>query len=288
MKLVTFDDFDIIHNHLKKTQAENCDYNICNIMSWGIIYKLQYSIYKDNIFFYNPFYSYLLTPSLEDITADELYQIYRSCTEKYPDIVIIPIPEKYISGIEGLHDYFTEHNDDSWNDYVYLADDLVNLSGKILAKKKNLISQFTRLYPDYTVKPISADDYQEITDFCNRWAKTHDLDNEYLQVEMQAIQIVLSKWDTFPTHGLKLYAQDTLCAFAIYSPQNDEMATVHFEKSDMNVKGAGQMINYLTAKEIAPLYKYINREQDMGIEGIHHAKKSYQPIKMVKFYRIIP
>jgi len=288
LKPISFEVFDTIHTHLKKAESENCDYNICNIMSWGMIYKLEYTIYKDNIFFLNPHYPYLLTPSLEGISAEELYQIYLSFAKKYPNIIITPIPEKYITSIPELDKYFTPLNDENWNDYVYLSEDLVYLSGKTLAKKKNLIAQFSRLYPDYKAMPITADDYKEITDFCDIWAKTHNLDDEYLSVEMPAIQIVLKHWDIFPARGLKLYANDSLCAFAIWSPQNFEMATVHFEKSDVTVKGAGQMINYLTAKEIIPLYKYINREQDMGLEGIRHAKRSYQPAKMVGFYRIIP
>jgi len=285
---ISFDDFDIIHNYLKKTESENCDYNICNIMSWGMKYELKYSIYKDNIFFLNPHYPYLLTPSLEGISAEELYKIYRSFAEKYPEVIITPIPEKYITSIKDLDKYFSVLNDDNWNDYVYLSENLVNLSGKTLAKKKNLIAQFCKLYPDFRAVPISADDYQEVVDFCSNWAKTHNLDDKYLRAELQAIQIVLQRWSLFPARGLKLYANDRLCAFAIWSPQNSEMATVHFEKSDVSIKGAGQMINYLTAKEIAPLFRYINREQDMGLEGIRHAKRSYMPVKMVGFYRIIP
>jgi len=286
MKLITLADLDIIHTHLVRAQCENCDYNVCNIMSWGLIYKLEYCIYKDNVFFFNPFYHYLLTPSLEGVTAEELFAIYNVFKQKYPDVMITPMPEKYAT-MPDITKYFSVVNDLDWNDYVYTAESLVSLSGKVLSKKKNLVSQFIRAYPDYYVQPITENDCSEITTFCNMWATSHDLKDEYLEVEMQAISIIMQHWALFPAQGVKLYANGTLCAFAVWSPQNSEMASVHFEKCDVAFKGAGQMINWVTAKNIvATGYEFINREQDMGLQGIRQAKRSYNPVKMIGFLRV--
>ena len=73
-------------------------------------------------------------------------------------------------------------------------------------------------------------------------------------------------------------------AFSIYSPLNGNMADVHFEKFDPEVKGIGQVINWETARALAGTTKYINREQDLGIEGLRQAKRSYTPEYILNAY----
>ena len=70
---------------------------------------------------------------------------------------------------------------------------------------------------------------------------------------------------------------------AIFSPQTANMVTIHFEKFDPNLKGCAQIINWETAKYLHKSYIYINREQDMGIEGLRQAKRSYEPEYLVTF-----
>jgi len=122
-------------------------------------------------------------------------------------------------------------------------------------------------------------------DFCYYWKNTHE-EMEHLDVELAAIQTLLEHWDLFPCDGLKLYANGKLCAFSIYSPQTADMALIHSEKCDPVIKGAGQVINQETAKILIKDFKYINREQDMGLAGIKQAKRSYQPVKMLPHYRL--
>ena len=286
LKPISINDFDLIYSYLKKDPAENCDYNVCNILSWGLIYNLHYSIYKDIIIFFNPAYNYLLIPCIDNITESELHEIFIVFKERYPDVQITPISNNHLKSLPDIKKYFNMINDTDWNDYVYLSENLVNLSGKKLAKKKNLISQFLRLYPDHKSIKISNDDCDELISFNSKWQVSHDVDDEYLKVEIEAIKIILKNWEIFPCNGLKLYADGKLCAYAVWSPQTSNMATVHFEKCDPNIKGSGQMINYLIAKDIELNYTFINREQDMGREGIRHAKRSYQPLRMVEFYKL--
>ena len=286
LKTISINDYELIYTYLKNNNSENCDYNICNIMSWGVIYKLEYSIYKNIIIFFNPEYNYLLFPELENISEEELWQIFNVFKEKYSNVQITPLSYNHIKGLPDIHKYFNVVNDTDWNDYVYLAENLVNLSGKKLAKKKNLISQFYRLYPDHKLVNITKDDYIEIMDFYSKWQVTHDIKDEFLSVEVEATKIILQNWDLFPCRGVKLYANKVLCAYAVWSPQTADMATVHFEKCDPKIKGSGQMINYAVAKDIAMEYTFVNREQDMGYEGIRHAKQSYQPLRMVEFYKL--
>ncbi|MCL2705865.1 MAG: phosphatidylglycerol lysyltransferase domain-containing protein, partial [Spirochaetaceae bacterium] len=249
-------------------------------------FKLEYTIYFDRLILFNPSYSYLLFPIGDKLSAEELFQLNNYFKRIHNKIEIFAVAEDYIISDPNLNEYFIIKNDENWSNYIYTTDSLVKLSGKKLAKKKNLISQFMRLYTDFTVKPIKANDYVEIMEFCYYWKKTHGVVTEYLDIEFEAIKTILTHWEIFPCNGLKLYANDKICAFSIYSPQTDEMATVHFEKYAPDIKGAGQVINHETAKILIKDFKYINREEDMGSAGIRQAKRSYQPLKMLPYYRL--
>jgi hypothetical protein len=83
---------------------------------------------------------------------------------------------------------------------------------------------------------------------------------------------------------LKIAQGGELIAFSIFSALSSNMADVHFEKFDPEIKGIGQVINWETAKKLSAQYKYINREQDLGIKGLRQAKKSYSPEYIVNAY----
>jgi len=286
LKPVSFNDFDLIYGFLKKYPTENCDYNICNLFSWDLFLKLEYMFYQDRLILFNPFYKYFLSPVGEQFSAEELFQLYNMFKNKYDDLEILGVSEDYVNNNQDLKEYFSIRNDENLNDYIYTTENLVNLPGKKLAKKKNLISQFKRLYPDFSLKPIDANDYKEIMEFCDYWKNNHDEENEKLNIEFEAIKTILTRWDLFPCEGLKLFLNGKLCAFSIYSRQTEDMAAVHFEKFDPKIKGAGQAINQETAKLLIKDFKFVNREQDMGMPGIRQAKRSYQPVRMLAYYRM--
>jgi len=294
LKPASFNDFNIINNFLRQYRIENCDYNICNLFSWDLFLKLEYTFYNNRLILFNPFYKYFLFPIGEYFSTEDLFHLYNSFKIKYKEIEILGVFENYINSNPNLNDYFLIKNDENLNDYIYKTENLVKLPGKKLAKKKNLISQFMRLYPDFIIKPIEANDYYEILGFCNYWKKTHKAESENINIEFEAIKTILSHWDLFQCKGLKLYSNsklstenfNALCAFSIYSRQTDDMATVHFEKFNSQIKGAGQVINQETAKLLINDFKFINREQDMGSTGIRQAKRSYQPERMLAYYRL--
>ena len=283
---ISLNDIEIIHNFLRKYPSENCDFNICTLFSWGLYFKLEYAILDNRLILFNPFYGYLLAPIGEKLTAEELYNINNCCQKIHKNVEIMVVSEEFVNNTPNLGEYFSIYNDLDWHDYIYSVESLVNLSGKKLAKKKNLISQFVRLYTNWNIKKIENKDYDELMEFCAYWLTVHVEQDEYLDIELAALELSLKYWELLPNEGIKIYIDDKLCGFAIWSPQTQDMATVHYEKFDPQIKGLGQVINYETAKILQNRFKFINREQDMGSAGIRQAKRSYQPIKMLPYYRL--
>ncbi|NMD12881.1 MAG: DUF2156 domain-containing protein [Candidatus Cloacimonetes bacterium] len=273
----------LLREFLSRYPRQSCDYNICNLLSWGKIYNNQYTLWEGHLVLVNPQYSYLLYPVGPGLGADktrELFDLYR---EDAPEAKLLIIPENWQESCPGLDRHFEISDDRDWYDYVYATEKMVNLRGKKLTKKKNLISQFRRAYPNYHVLPISKEKHEVIERFTEKWRRERHVEGSYLDTEMKAIQNTLEMWDELPVEGIIVCLDQRIAAYSIFSPQTQDMVTVHFEKFDPDKKGSAQLIYWETARYLQSRYKWINREQDIGLEGLRQAKTSYAPDFMVKF-----
>lgn len=166
-------------------------------------------------------------------------------------------------------------------DYVYESEKLITLSGKKFHSKRNHINSFNKLY-NGVFSPITKDDYEFITSNYNNWQKE---DDEYLAQERTSIGDLIKNFDYLGLWGEKLTVDGQLAAFTIGEKLNNDTAVIHIEKADTNFKGAYAVINQHFAENYLKDFKYINREEDMGLEGLKKAKLSYCPVKMIKKYK---
>lgn len=171
---------------------------------------------------------------------------------------------------------------EGFDDYVYTRDKLVNLSGKKLHSKRNHINNFYKLY-NSEFSQITGMDKDLIVSSYNRWFK--ETDDKFLLQEKDSIKDLLESFDELGLVGGKLTVSGNLVAFSIGERLNDDTAVVHIEKADTNYNGAYTVINQQFAKNCLDGFTYINREEDMGIEGLRKAKMSYQPDVMVEKFK---
>ncbi len=171
---------------------------------------------------------------------------------------------------------------EDYDDYVYSQDKLANLTGKKLHSKRNHINNFYKLY-DGEFSEITPEDKDLIISSYDRWFK--ETDDKFLLQEKDGIRDLLSNYGELGLVGGKLMVSGKLVAFSIGERLNNDTAVVHIEKADTNYKGAYTVINQQFAKKCLEGFTYINREEDMGIEGLRKAKMSYQPDFMVEKYR---
>lgn len=180
----------------------------------------------------------------------------------------------------------------NWNsnrgdsDYIYLSEKLATLSGKTLHKKKNHVSKFLReyenrfsfkLYPD---EDIASDILQIEEEWFNERSSDVEkaFDDKSLALEKESIKEALDNTKVFNITGGVIYIDEKPAAFCLASPASDTTLDIHFEKvlSEFAANGGYAAINNFFAKENLS-YLYINREEDMGVEGLRHAKLSYKP-----------
>jgi hypothetical protein len=111
--------------------------------------------------------------------------------------------------------------------------------------------------------------------------------NKEITDELHAIQVAFDNWDLLGLVGILICVDHHLTAFTVGEVIDDQLAIVHFEKGDTSYTGIYAVINQLFSSMYLSDAKYINRQEDVGVEGLRKAKLSYQPAMMVEKYRVM-
>lgn len=180
---------------------------------------------------------------------------------------------------------FTEDRD-NW-DYVYLREKLANLSGRKYHGKKNHYNNFKKEYPDYVYEPIAPNNYEECKAFGDEWCEKRVGGDESLRCELCAIHEAIDNFEVLDLRGGVIRIDGKVEAFSFGKKINDDTAVLHVEKANPEYRGLYAAINKDFAKHAWSDVVYLNREEDMGHEGLRMAKESYNPEFMVKKYSAV-
>lgn len=182
---------------------------------------------------------------------------------------------------------FRFHCDEGSFDYVYDINDLADLPGKKYHAKRNHLSRFLEACPDYTVEPLSDSNLEAAREMIRDWYATREAEdpNADFLMERAAIDRALRHHRELELEALLLRNGDRVLAFTAGSRLSHDTFDVHFEKACTDVQGAYAAINREFARYIRekhPDVRYLDREEDMGIEGLRRAKQSYRPIRQIR------
>lgn len=182
---------------------------------------------------------------------------------------------------------FTEDMGDS--DYIYSAECLSKLEGKLYQKKRNHISKFTRTYGEFSLKPLSRDNFADALYVEEMWLKEGECidddaaaerseNDESRQAEYRCICEALDNFDALGMRGAVLYVGGLPAGMTMATEISDGVWDIHFEKviGEYAANGGYAVINKLFAQSLSGA-EFINREEDINIEGLRKAKLSYYP-----------
>ena len=193
-----------------------------------------------------------------------------------------------------LEKYFPGHRV-SWKtnrndcDYLYIRENLAELTGSPYQKKRNHISRFNRIYGNkWQFKLYPQNDIaQDILTVAQKWYEEKEGDLiEALRLEHESIKLALDNTEMLGLTGGVLYINEEPAAMTLAAPISPDVLDVIYEKSvaSHEKNGAYAVINQQFAKK-GPQCLYYNREEDMGVEGLRKAKLSYKPYMILeKFY----
>lgn len=167
-------------------------------------------------------------------------------------------------------------------EYIYLTEDLINLSGRKFHAKRNHISKFKKAYPNFKFEKITALNKENAFNVMLDWCYQNEIDIEHYE-EKTAIREALDNMEDFKMRGGIIYIDKKPIAMTLGCELSPIAFDICFEKALREYEGSYAVINNEFAKTLSS-YKYINREEDMGIEGLKKAKLSYNPILLLARY----
>ena len=174
--------------------------------------------------------------------------------------------------------YVIEYNRDQ-ADYIYEVEKMISLSGKKLHGKRNHINKFKENNPNWRYEPLSQENVSACVKMAEEWREKNLCDEK--GEKHTEFCVTLRALDEYEQLGLKggvLRIEDRVVAFTLGEELNRETFVVHIEKAMADIQGAYPMINQQFLVHEASQYKYVNREEDMGEEGLRKAKLSYYPV----------
>jgi len=172
-------------------------------------------------------------------------------------------------------------------DYLYDCRELVELKGNRFHKKKNLLNQFVKRVP-FRYEPFDTAMVGQALAMQQDWCTWRDCESQAsLAAENRVIARILSNWKRLPNvMGGTILVEEKMVAYTIAERLDTETLLIHFEKGDAAYRGVYQAINQLFLENAGAGFRLVNREQDLGDEGLRKAKLSYNPVDFVEKFRI--
>ncbi|QJA10145.1 DUF2156 domain-containing protein [Romboutsia sp. CE17] len=295
-KDIDIDAKDKLQPYFDMVNYEACEYCFATLYMWQHLYKTGYYIgdgfavligeYEGDTFSILPLCSKDKLPQVIDFVLNYFESIesklyFRGITQEIVD----DLKEYY----PGRFEYIEERD---LFDYVYDAESMRTLAGRKNQKKRNHINYFLKEYEGrFEYKLLDKDNFDECLDLVKQWADNKEENNEYdegMDDELIGIKKIFNNYDVLRSNVKigGIYVDGKLEAFTIGELLNPNMALIHIEKANPNIRGLYPFINQQFLVNEFSDVEFVNREEDLGIPGLRKAKLSYHPIRFVEKYTV--
>lgn len=272
---------------LSRCSQTASDYSFINLWGWADEYGLSWAWEQDLVWIRQQKPEELLWAPVgpwEKIHWPDALDMAQAACRR-----IIRVPEKLYHHWQGIGVSLdqTQESREHW-DYLYNIEELIQLKGNRFHKKKNLVNQFKKKYA-YNYMSFCPEMVSQALAMQTDWCTWRDCEShETLASENRVIAKVLNNHQDFPQiTGGAIQVDHTLVAYTIAEYLPDHTLLIHFEKGNPDYKGCYQAINQLFLENAQPRPALVNREQDLGNEGLRKAKLSYNPVDYVRKYEIL-
>ena len=264
-----------------------CEYSFANLYLWG---RQKAALLADQIVFFSQFnrrsvYLFPIGPGNRKETLDA---IIADAAKRGIPCRLTGLLREDCELVEQLYPgKFRFHNDRDGYDYVYDINGLSELRGKKYQKKRNHLNRFLSLYPDCHGEPITEENAAIVSAMIEKWYNLRQQDDPVADYHMEkaALRKAMEKRRQLQLEGYCLFVNGECVAMSLASALSETVFDVHFEKALEKTEGAYTAINYYFSRYLREKYgavKYLNREDDMGLPGLRHAKLSYRPDIMIQ------
>lgn len=288
---VELTDREWITQRLQQSNFKSCDYSFVNNYIWGTANHIRFADV-------NGFYCLIsgeggaagytypagsgdIKPVIEALMADAAQRgapfRLRGISEENVKLMQTLFPDQF---------EYSANRDDS--DYIYSVERLTSLAGKKLHSKRNHIARFAD-NPDWVYEDITAQNISECWDMNQAWCKLYScIEDESLNHEACAVKRAFKHFFELGLKGGMLRVGGKVVAYTMGEPLSTDTYVMHIEKAFPEVQGAYPMINKQFLLYNCQDFTYVNREEDLGDDGLRKAKTSYYPDILLEKYTAKP
>ena len=270
-KKISTDQKEWLNEYLHRMDKQCCEYSFVNLYQAQFDRKIVY-----------------LYPVGEGDIKKVLDAIFHDAAVRGIPCCLAALTEADCRQVEQLYPgAFQIYCDRDSYDYLYAIDDLADLKGRKFQKKRNHLNRFEQEHPDAKILPLDAQTLEDAHLLAQKWYEERtaiDPDGDY-HLEKIALERAFAHYEELGMEGAVLMEQGQIMAFAMGSRLDRDTFDIHFEKALGASDGTYAAINRGFARHLREKYpelRWLNREDDMGIEGLRKAKLSYNPDHMVE------
>ncbi|MCE5195942.1 MAG: phosphatidylglycerol lysyltransferase domain-containing protein [Negativicutes bacterium] len=283
------EDKALFDSFLSRTVRDSYETSFATLYLWRKYTHLEYAIDQDLLILYHhkqDFGSYYHPPY--GYQKADLPEITRKLQAERPtDFLYGEVDEHFAFELkEMMGDSIELIADRDDFEYVYLVEDLINLSGRRYHGQKNHCNTFVKRYQPTSTSISTPQVHADCYHLLQRWKEAKGLADSELIAERCAIDEAMVLQEQLQLKSIAVYAEDRVVGFAIGEKLTEEMAVIHFEKADPTCRGAYAYLNQYFLATNFQQQRFVNRQEDVGDAGLRKVKTEYHPIKMVKKYYI--
>lgn len=283
-KIIELSDKKEIDSYLSVSGYNCCDFCFSNIFAWQSKFKYTFAVVRQTLFirYFDNIENALcyLMPAGKMNLHSALSMIITDAKENNIKFIMKQITQEMWESINVvMPDMFQYQFDRDNDEYVYLSEKLINLQGRKLQSKRNHINRFKSDYSHWDYFSLnSKEELNECSSMLDKWDDLNiEKAEQSLRYDYIATKIMLENFHFLQLQGGAIRVNGKIVAFTVGEPLTDDTFVIHVEKAYSEINGAYAIINQQFAQNEAKDFKYINREEDMGLEYIRKAKKSYYP-----------
>jgi len=278
---------EIFNSFLSRHPLEASEYNFTNIFAFRQAYSFKVSLLYDNlIILRNSEPVSVFCPVGNSRIPEVFEQLFSYLRTRTKDPYLERVPESFVKKYLMNNQHLIIQEERDHFDYVYHVKELAQLRGNKFHDKKNKINKFKSIYK-YQYQTLTPDIIEECIEFEDDWCEKRDCGKfPGLEREQCAILEMLNNFSALNIIGGIIRVDNRIVALTLGEKFLKDTMVIHIEKANADIPGLYQVINQEFLKHEAGDCIYVNREQDLGVDGLRQSKMSYNPLMFVKKYKI--
>lgn len=295
-KPVVAEDIDKLKPYYGLRPNKACDSVFLDCFLWKDYYRVKCAVSENRAALWLMEKDGQVSTAMPMCREEELPYFFNQLVEYFAEVLHKPFyialaDEEAVKYLALNPDEYEVKEQTDLKDYLYDGEAMRTLAGKKLHKKKNHLNGFLREYEGrYEYRQLCCSDRYEVWRFMEEWRQNKveaDALDASLDYEVMGIHDILKNCSSLCVRMAGVYVDGKLEAFTIGSLNElENMAVIHIEKANQSIKGLYQFINQQFLIHEFPGVALVNREDDLGMEGLRKAKMSYNPVGFARKYSV--